>query len=592
MLSGGTPSLSIRFSRHRQPELFRLRRQKVNDLQPGAPRAFHGIRRAAALTLHITDAVRGRLHQRIIAQSHTAYIVGVRQILHGVRRFPDPCKPQAQALRPAGILIPARQKQMQAYRQTLPHLQHSLLGQHIKSPRAAGIKLRHTLLRKPRDLLPERCPQRRRIRIGNDPVPGKTARSLPHGIAPFCIHLIQSIPRPGSPRKHRAAECPPVSAMDIPKNLCYNEPYQSPERNTPMKARPAKTARRTLSEHGLKKLTFALLGVLLILILVIALFPLMEGDQSKTEATTYAMNGYVQQTVYGKTREEAAVQAADAVQALEDKIAWSTAGSEILTLNTRAGETWLTLSPEVFSMLRTAQDVAEKSGGAFDITVAPVSRLWDFDNERCEVPAAETIAAMLQNVGYQNLRLDEENSAASLKYYGTAVDLSVIGRGAACDAAVQSYAENGVSGAVVSVGSSVGIYGQKPSRTPWNIAVRDPQSESALGTLSINGGFLSTCSRSEKAFTADGETYHHLLDPRTGYPAESGLLSVTVLSGGGALSDALAYASFVLGAENALPLLKAYGAEAVFVHEDGTVTVTDGLRDRFTLTAAGYTLSA
>lgn len=359
-----------------------------------------------------------------------------------------------------------------------------------------------------------------------------------------------------------------------------------------MKAKPAKNTRRTLSEHGLKKLTVALLGVLFILILVIALFPLMEGDQSKTETTTYAMNGYVQQTVYGKTREEAAVQAADAVQALEDKIAWSTAGSEILTLNTRAGETWLTLSPEVFSVLLTAQDVAEKSGGAFDITIAPVSRLWDFDNERREVPDAETLTAMLQNVGYQNLRLDEENSAASLKYCGNAVDLTAIGRGAACDAAVETYAENGVSGAVISVGSSVGIYGSKPSRTPWNIAVRDPQSEAALGTLSIDGGFLSTCSRSEKTFTADGETYHHLLDPRTGYPAESGLLSVTVLSGGGALSDALAYASFVLGAENAFPLLKAYGAEAVFVHEDGTVTVTDGLKDRFTLTAAEYTLSA
>lgn len=359
-----------------------------------------------------------------------------------------------------------------------------------------------------------------------------------------------------------------------------------------MRSKPAKTARRTLSERDMNKLCLLSGGILLILIFILAFCTLAEGDQSKTETTTYAMNGYVQQTVYGKTREEAAVQAADAVQALEDKISWSTAGSEILTLNTRAGETWLTLSPEVFSALLTAQDVAEKSGGAFDITMAPISHLWDFDNGRCEVPDAETLAAMLQNVGYQNLRLDEENSAASLKYYGNAVDLSVIGRGAACDAAVQSYAEAGVSGAVISVGSSVGVYGQKPSRTPWNIAVRDPQSESALGTLSVDGGFLSTCSRSEKAFTANGETYHHLLDPRTGYPAENGLLSVTVLSGGGALSDALAYASFVLGTENALPLLEVYGAEAVFVHEDGTVTVTAGLQDRFTLTAAGYTLSA
>lgn len=358
-----------------------------------------------------------------------------------------------------------------------------------------------------------------------------------------------------------------------------------------MKARPAKTKLFEFNEKNAKKLSFVLGGVLLVLIVLIALFPLLDGEDEKYEVTTYSMGSYVQQTVYGKGREEAAVEAADAVQALENRISWRVTGSEILDLNGQAGKEWMTLSEETFSILALAQDVAEKSGGAFDVTIAPVSRLWDFDNERNEVPDADKLAEMLENVGYENLRLDETDCSASLKYFGTAVDLGAVGKGAACDAAIEVYAESDVTAAVVAVGGSIGVYGEKTSGAPWNIAVRDPQSTGTLGTVSITGGFLSTSGSYEKFFTEDGKTYHHLLDPETGYPAESGLVSVTVLSDGGALSDALSTACFVLGLKDGMALLEEYGAEGIFIDENNVITVTDGLKDRFTLTAEGYTLA-
>lgn len=358
-----------------------------------------------------------------------------------------------------------------------------------------------------------------------------------------------------------------------------------------MKASPIKSSFRNLSEKNAKKLSLILGGVLLVLIVIIALFPLLDGDSEKYEVTTYSMGSYVQQTVYGSDREQAAVDAADAVQALENKISWRVTGSEILELNSEAGQEWMPLSEDTFSILSIAQDVAEKSGGAFDVTIAPVSRLWDFDNERNEVPDADMIADMLENVGYENLRLDAEDNTASLKYFGTAVDLGAVGKGAACGAAIEVYAESDVTAAIVSVGGSVGVYGRKPTGTLWNVAVRDPQSAGTLGSLSIEAGFLSTSGSYEKYFTENGKTYHHLLDPETGYPAESGLISVTVLSNGGALSDALSTACFVLGLEDGLALLEEYDAEGIFIDENNVITVTDGIKDDFILSAEGYTLA-
>lgn len=359
-----------------------------------------------------------------------------------------------------------------------------------------------------------------------------------------------------------------------------------------MKARPVKNTFGNLSEQKAKRLCMILGAVLLVLVLVIALFPLLDNTETPYEVTTYAMGSYVQQSVYGENQEEAAVQAADAIQALENRISWRVSGSDIQKLNDAAGEDWISVHSDVFEILEIAQDVAEKSGGTFDVTIAPISRLWDFDSERNEVPDADKLESLLPYVGYEFLRLDAEAGTASLKLRNNAVDLGGIGKGAACDAAVKAYAEAGAQAAIVSVGGSVGVWGRKSSGAPWGIAVRDPNSSGTLGTLSMESGFVSTSGSYEKIFTQDGKTYHHLLDPKTGYPAESDLVSVTVLSGSGARSDALATACFVLGLEKGMALLEEYDAEGIFIGQDNTITVTDGLADRFTLTADGYRLAA
>lgn len=334
-----------------------------------------------------------------------------------------------------------------------------------------------------------------------------------------------------------------------------------------------------------KKIQFwlILLGAALIIAGLVLFF--LTGDDLH-EVTTFSMGTYVSQRVYGKNREEGARLAAQAVAELDDLISWRNGEGDVAAINEAAGSEFVALDERTEQVLRSAMDVCEKSGGALDITIAPVSRLWDFD-ENPHLPADDMIRKFLAKVDYSVLSLPGDGTAA-LRLHETAIDLGAVGKGAGCDAAIAAYKQAGVGRAIVAVGGSIGVYGQKPFGEPWKIAVRDPFRDGSLGTISLTEGFLSTSGSYEKYFTENGKTYHHLLDPATGYPAENGLLSVTVKSGEGALSDGLSTACFVLGVEKSLPLLKEFGADAVFVTENRQVYVTEGLWKDFSPADDGF----
>ena len=313
------------------------------------------------------------------------------------------------------------------------------------------------------------------------------------------------------------------------------------------------------------------------------------------ESTHLAMGTYLQQTVYGGKGEEAASAAAKAVETLEGEISWRVEDSDVAALNAAAGSTWEAISDDAFSLLSTCLDVAKQSGGAYDPTVLPISSLWDFGGDNQQLPTEEEILKFLPYVGYENLRLNEAEQTASLKYHLNALDLGGAGKGAACDAAVRAYEESGAAAAVVAVGGSIGLYGEKPGGGDWLIAIRDPNvkmedESTGLGTLALSSGYVSTTGVYEKYFEEDGKTYHHILDPETGYPVENNLLSVTVAAETGALSDILSTACFVLGLDDCAALLEHYNAEAVIVDKENNVYVTDGLIERLTLTTEEYSL--
>lgn len=317
-----------------------------------------------------------------------------------------------------------------------------------------------------------------------------------------------------------------------------------------------------------------------------ALFFLPQKDEPYT-MSTFSMGSYVQQTVYGRKQVKAAEEAAQAIDAMENDISWRKEG-DVAEVNAQAGKSAVAIGPDTYEILSDAYSVCVASGGAFDVTIAPVSRLWDFD-ENPHLPERATIEQHLQHVDYTALTLTPEGTVL-LQDPDAALDLGSVGKGAACDVAVSAYEKAGADRGVVAVGGSVGLYGHKPDGEAWNVAVRDPYGTGTIGVLALDEGFISTSGSYEKVFEQDGVLYHHILDPVTGYPVENELISVTIVCGRGALSDALSTACFVLGIERSLPLLDQFGAEAVFITVDDRILVTKNLAEAFTLTQDGYSL--
>ena len=346
--------------------------------------------------------------------------------------------------------------------------------------------------------------------------------------------------------------------------------------------------RKTLSVEALKKITVLL--VLLLILLAVLLFFLFAGRKKAVvqESTGYVMGSFMMQTVYCQEGSGAPAAAQDAATQLENLISWRIEGSDIYRLNEKAGNGFESIDSRTRSVLESALQVAQFSSGAFDPTILPVSSLWNFDSESPKVPSQTMISHFAQYVDYESLVLSAQG--AFLEQEGMGIDLGAVGKGAACDEALKIYEEYGVEGAVVSVGGSIGVYGEKPDGGAWKIAVRDPLGEinDQLGILTIEEGCVSTSGSYEKYFEEDGVRYHHILDTQTGYPAESDLISVTVVHESGTVSDALSTACFALGLESSRPLLEKMEASAVFVDGNRQVTIVGDLQ--FTLSAGDYTL--
>lgn len=286
-------------------------------------------------------------------------------------------------------------------------------------------------------------------------------------------------------------------------------------------------------------------------------------------AVEYAMGADVTQTVWG-AGEDCTKAALDSILALEEEISYRKNGAVAL-LN--SGGT-LVKRGDAYDIIVKSAVLWRDSGGAYDITVLPLIRAWGFDTAGPHLPAENELKSALAATGGENVIVGTEGIRLE---NDAQIDLSAAGKGAACQKAVETYKAYGASGGIVTVGGSVGVFGTK-NGNKFRIAVRSPFDPAAsIAVLTLTDTYISTSGSYEKRFEKDGEEYHHLLDPSTGYPVKNGLVSVTVVCADGALSDMLSSACFCAGIEKSRDLLKKYSASAIFVREDGGIFVTKEL---------------
>ncbi len=239
--------------------------------------------------------------------------------------------------------------------------------------------------------------------------------------------------------------------------------------------------------------------------------------------------------------------------------------SEVAKLN-QSGS--LKTSAETFYIIKKAKEFCEKSGGAFDITVAPLMDLWGFTNKQYNVPSEAEIINTLAFVGADKIILKDFNNVIQFKLSGSKIDLGGIAKGYALDCAVKKLKEAGINNCLINAGGQVYCLGSNGSR-PWKVAVTSPRGKNLVDYLELKDKSVATSGDYEQYFIKDKKRYSHILNPKTGYPASSGVSSVTVIADNALTADALATAIFVLGKDKGERLVKQFnGVEAKIIEEN------------------------
>ena len=307
------------------------------------------------------------------------------------------------------------------------------------------------------------------------------------------------------------------------------------------------------------------------------------GTVQKSTNTVYAMDTVMSLTAYGKQAEAALMDGTKEIHRLDTLLSTALEGSEIYRINRDRDAI---VSRETGLLLQRALEIAEMTDGAFDPTIYPLMKAWGFSTEDGEnnyrVPG--DVKSLLSLVDYRKVRLQEitegDDAGAFRATFPASVpmglDLGGIAKGYASQKVLEAMQSAGVETAVISLGGNVGVMGTKPDGSSWTVGIRDPNGEESdyLATLSLPGQeqaqYVITSGGYERYFEQDGVRYHHILDPHTGYPADTGLCSVTVVSSDGTLADALSTALFVMGKDKAQNFWRQHSSEFDMILFDGT----------------------
>ncbi|WP_125154687.1 FAD:protein FMN transferase [Clostridium rectalis] len=332
----------------------------------------------------------------------------------------------------------------------------------------------------------------------------------------------------------------------------------------------------------------------LVVILIFSL--LLSSCKTKEEPViskeNYLLGTIVQLKVYGKNAESASNKAMDIISDIDNKMSPSKANSEISNINKNAGKSFVKVSDDTFIVIKKALEYSKLSSGYFDITIGPLVNLWGIGTDKAIVPSVNEINKKKSFINYNDIILDDKSKSVKLKKVNESIDLGGIAKGYTADKVKECLLKEGIKTAFINLGGNIVTVGNKSDNSLWSIGIQDP--------LKTRGEYFSVVKVSEKSivssgnyerfFIKDGKKYHHILDPKTGYPSENGLIATTIISDKSIDGDAISTSTYILGLEKGLKLVESLeGVEAIFVTSDKKVYITSGLKDSFNLTNKEYT---
>lgn len=336
-------------------------------------------------------------------------------------------------------------------------------------------------------------------------------------------------------------------------------------------------------------------------LLIIISFTACSRENEEFDKQAFKMDTIMDIKAYGPKASAAIDAAYERIDEIEQMASASIETSDISKINLASGKEYVKVHPEVIKMVKTAVTYSELSKGAFDITVGPLIKLWGIGTADEKLPADAEIKEILPLVGYKNISINESDSSIKLLKEGMSIDLGGIAKGYAADETIKILKSYGVKNAIISLGgSSVYTLGQKPDGSLWAIAVQHPRkAEEKKYTCIIRmpEQALSTSGDYERYFMKDGKRYHHILNPFTGYPADAGVMSDTIVIDSNIpdcnmLADILTKVTFVSGIEKGFKIIdNIQGVECMAVTTDNKIYKSSGWKHELEDISSDFTLA-
>ncbi len=282
------------------------------------------------------------------------------------------------------------------------------------------------------------------------------------------------------------------------------------------------------------------------------------------------------------------------LRAIEDELSVNKPGSRIDAVNAAAGIAPVAVGPDAMKILKRDLDLSAWSDGAFDPSVGPLVKLWGIGTDHARLPRPEEIAAAKALVGWKDIVLDEAKGTVFLRRKGMALDLGSTSKGFAADEVAALIRAAGVKGAVIDLGGNVYVVGSRPDGKKWRIGLQDPFSAERgayLGVASLADKTMVTSGVYERFFFENGKRYHHILDTKTGYPVDNGLMSVTVVTPKSFDADGFTTTVFALGRARGMALAAEKGLDVIVVDKDKKVYMSPGVSSYFEISDKSFSFS-
>lgn len=346
-----------------------------------------------------------------------------------------------------------------------------------------------------------------------------------------------------------------------------------------------------MAKKFIKYITFSFL-----LILLSSMFGGCSKNNKTSEPITNSkilMGTVITITLYDSTDESILTKSFDKIEELESILSINENGTLIDKINENAGISPVEVDDDTFTIIKKGIEYSNLTNGLFDISIGPLVKLWSIGLPEAKVPTLNEINEKLPLINYKDIEIDEENKTVFLKRKGMMIDLGGIAKGYTADIISNILVEEGVKSAIINLGGNVYALGTKVNGSNWTIGIQNPFSDRGdiVGTISINNKSVVTSGIYERYIEKDGIKYHHILNPKTGYPYDNEIAGITIISDKSVDGDALSTSVFAMGLKDGINFVNTQeNIDAIFITKDNKIYITNGIKDIFKLSNSDFTL--